>query len=1115
MSTTSRSVYRDTVTVTRYPDGVLLPAAGAQVRFYEANGATLTPLAVPLYASPDSTTPLTMPLTVSAVGEVEVWSDEAGGLRARQVVVYRDRPVSDEVVDFEPPPGTYATRVYVDEVMDAHEADPNPHDQYLTQPEGDLLYLPLSHQPGTDPHPQYLKTSVFGQPDPLGQYQLETEKGQPSGYVPLDPNGLIPTVHLPPLAITNTFVVASQAEMLALNAQTGDVAIRTDTSKSYILAAEPASTLANWKELSAAAPVLSVDGRVGVVDLSDRYSAAAHNHDPVYVNVSGDSMSGPLTVQETTLGYTSGHPSISTAAGKYLVLAPGAGYVLPWNPSTFLGGSGANAWYGIYAGPGGVDIQGKPVAVSPDAGNILSWQSNGFYASLTTANVTVLRRQEFSPPASSNSVTLTSAPSSVLEVSRNGVAQSAALGHYTVTGAVVTFSDAFVAGEQVMVLSEVGTSLPTDTYTKAESDGRFVNVTGDSMTGSLNLTGAAGTDRILNLQTANTNRWGIVASSAAEGGSNAGTDLVINRFSDAGAYLGSPFVLNRATGGLNLEATPSWGGSPAVNQSAGDARYLRLSGGTLTGALTMDATPINSKVPAGMAGLQVFQNAESVPRFQVRGDGALYFGPGGATVVDTTLTRTAAGRLQLDSTTATAPVALTFKYGSGTSLARIGQVATDGVWLTVNSAYDGTNWARDDTTKAAMQLAMSPPGFTIYTAPAGANPVATWTPQVVVNAAGLLTANNGIAVAKGAASYAIDVAGDVMVRGPGSLYVANAAFTASAGWRYSDSQGLAHVQNGSLTGSFFATGGDLYVKGAVNIQPGAENLAGEWLYNNGGARSGFVGLEGDYTTWRVYGNMGTAGNRLSINLSTGGVSIPGTLGVTGQITVTGGIIGNGGAFVLSATNNIQLAPGGGYIHPDGNATRGLGHSSLQWANVWTRSINCNDTGLILAAAGNFISVAPTNNTVTTFENSANGVWPGLGDGVIRLGRSGARWTDVWAANGAIQTCLTAEKQDFQSLDPEVALLAILRTPIQSYRAKPSPDRLKAQERWPDAFDLDRDPLYGFRFVGFRAEAVDPLLLLDGDQHVSPQHTASVALSGIQALYARIAKLEAMVRELSK
>lgn len=62
-------------------------------------------------------------------------------------------------------------------------------------------------------------------------------------------DGKIPIEQLPAVAITDTFPVDSEAEMLALVAEPGDVAIRVDVSKSFILMAEPASVLGNWKEL--------------------------------------------------------------------------------------------------------------------------------------------------------------------------------------------------------------------------------------------------------------------------------------------------------------------------------------------------------------------------------------------------------------------------------------------------------------------------------------------------------------------------------------------------------------------------------------------------------------------------------------------------------------------------------------------------------------------------------------------------------------------------------------------------------------------------------------------------------------------------------------------------
>ena len=101
---------------------------------------------------------------------------------------------------------------------------------------------------------------------------ITTQKGAVNGLAELDGNGLVPTHHLPALAITTTQVVNSQSAMLALTAQTGDVAVRTDVNKSFILTATPATTLGNWQELlTPTDSVLSVDGSTGAVSLSSTY----------------------------------------------------------------------------------------------------------------------------------------------------------------------------------------------------------------------------------------------------------------------------------------------------------------------------------------------------------------------------------------------------------------------------------------------------------------------------------------------------------------------------------------------------------------------------------------------------------------------------------------------------------------------------------------------------------------------------------------------------------------------------------------------------------------------------------------------------------------------------
>jgi hypothetical protein len=80
--------------------------------------------------------------------------------------------------------------------------------------------------------------------------------------------GKIPQEQLPAIAISETFVVASEAAMLLLTAQTGDVAVRTDIEMSFILAGTDPTLLAHWQELkSPTVAVQSVAGKTGTVIL--------------------------------------------------------------------------------------------------------------------------------------------------------------------------------------------------------------------------------------------------------------------------------------------------------------------------------------------------------------------------------------------------------------------------------------------------------------------------------------------------------------------------------------------------------------------------------------------------------------------------------------------------------------------------------------------------------------------------------------------------------------------------------------------------------------------------------------------------------------------------------
>lgn len=82
------------------------------------------------------------------------------------------------------------------------------------------------------------------------QFVMESTRNQQNGFAGLDANGKLPNSILPPLAIWETYVVDTEAKMLALQAQTGDVCVRTDETKTYIkLNDNNPATLADWQVL--------------------------------------------------------------------------------------------------------------------------------------------------------------------------------------------------------------------------------------------------------------------------------------------------------------------------------------------------------------------------------------------------------------------------------------------------------------------------------------------------------------------------------------------------------------------------------------------------------------------------------------------------------------------------------------------------------------------------------------------------------------------------------------------------------------------------------------------------------------------------------------------------
>lgn len=97
-----------------------------------------------------------------------------------------------------------------------------------------------------------------------------SQKGAANGVATLGADQKIPSSQLPALAISSVFVVNSQAAQLALNAQEGDIAKRTDLVplKVYIHNGGTSGTMSDWTDVTTQGEVQSVNGLVGNVNLT-------------------------------------------------------------------------------------------------------------------------------------------------------------------------------------------------------------------------------------------------------------------------------------------------------------------------------------------------------------------------------------------------------------------------------------------------------------------------------------------------------------------------------------------------------------------------------------------------------------------------------------------------------------------------------------------------------------------------------------------------------------------------------------------------------------------------------------------------------------------------------
>jgi hypothetical protein len=147
------------------------------------------------------------------------------------------------------------------------------------------------------------------------------------------------------------------------------------------------------------------------------------------------------------------------------------------------------------------------------------------------------------------------------------------------------------------------------------------------------LDGDAGQSKIITYRTAGLQRWGLYSNNVAESGSNAGSNFVLRRYSDAGTLLSTPLEVNRATGvtkigdGLNLNGSvlnnfiPNQAStSVSLTLNSANAATYNSSVIALTGALTIN---FDASLPDGFNVTLIQLNAFSST---ITGTGGLVIG---------------------------------------------------------------------------------------------------------------------------------------------------------------------------------------------------------------------------------------------------------------------------------------------------------------------------------------------------------------------------------------------------------------------------------------------------------------------------------------------------------
>jgi len=195
---------------------------------------------------------------------------------------------------------------------------------------------------------------------------------------------------------------------------------------------------------------------------------------------------------------------------------------------------------------------------------------------------------------------------------------------------------------------------------------------------------APATQRALNWTSAGVARWFLQNDGTAEGGSNAGSNFVLSRFSDTGTFLGNAVTVTRASG-LTTLSSLAVTGAITPSSTAGIVGTTTNDGanaGSVGEYATNSASGVSmtSGTPATVTSVSLTAGDWDV-------SGAITYSPAASTTVSSIATgiSTVAATLPANNTGAYNLLVLTFATGSaqvhGTQVVRVSVASTTTVYL--------------------------------------------------------------------------------------------------------------------------------------------------------------------------------------------------------------------------------------------------------------------------------------------------------------------------------------------------------------------------------------------------------------------------------------------------